>query len=78
MTHANPSSFPTLVPSGTANLKGAYLSKVLHAAGTSTLNNGANNNMPLAGDITGPPSYAFTDADRACLDGWIRAGAKND
>jgi hypothetical protein len=84
MTHAAPQiqfPFAPIVQSGATSIGGTLLWKALHKAGTpNDTNNGVNsNNMPLAGNnLSGPASYSFTTADHDCLDGWVKAGAKNN
>jgi hypothetical protein len=85
MTHSTGINYATLVPKGFRGIDGTQLWNVLHKEGTSTKNNLLTDNMPLSGIgspsldvLNSPASYSFTEADKACLDGWVKAGAKDD
>jgi len=66
---------PTLVRSGVAPTQTVLYSALHKSTGKVA---SAANNMPLASIDTQLPSYTFTPSDLACIEGWIKAGAKND
>jgi hypothetical protein len=87
MTHPMP-GFATLVPSTPMRFDQTQLWNVLHKEGKPGVpekNNLLFDNMPLSGmatqtlsELDSLASYTFTDADKACLEAWWNAGAKDD